>query len=100
MRVNGWDKWLRGHSHRIGYIPQLLIKEIPSLGSSIYLHMPLPALAKVLKKDFRHTLFTGSEITTIKNRAYFINQHQCIYRSIKNILRRSQRQHLRMGRKA
>ena len=65
-----------GHSHRIGYIPQLLIKEIPSLGSRVYLHMPLPALAKVLEKDFRHTLFTGSEITTIKNRAYFINQNQ------------------------
>ena len=89
-----------GHSHRIGYIPQLLIKEIPPLGSSIYLHMPLPALAKVLKKDFRHTLFAGSEITTIKNRAYFINQNQRIYRSIKNILRRSQRKYLRMSREA
>ena len=89
-----------GHSHRIGYIPQLLIKEIPSLGSRVYLHMPLPALAKVLKKDFRHTLFTGSEITTIKNRAYFINQNQRIYRSVKNILRRSQRKYLRMSREA
>ena len=89
-----------GHSHRIGNIPQLLIKEIPSLGSRVYLHMPLPALAKVLKKDFRHTLFTGSEITTIKNRAYFINQNQRIYRSIKNILRRSQRKYLRMSREA